>query len=166
MNNIVLEIISILISSTIVSFTCWYYTPDSVIPAKIFLPILITILIILYGVIKYCFYLQEKISTLNAFSIPKLKTVENDVFIFSPSELFATNSVASIWFIDDIEKNIGYGYVETVNSKKYLQVKINYYCKGYNSNFIKKNKNKIILKPTILADAVTLNLSQKEGNHA
>lgn len=162
MKNIVFEIVSIIISSIIVSLTCWYYSPESTIKAKIFLPIIIVLLIILYGLIKYIFHLKEKLQKSDILILPKLKLIENDTLIFSPSELFSTDSFVSIWLMDDVEKNVGYGYIETVNTNKFLQVKVDTYLNGYNLKFIKNNKNKIVLRPTIHASAKRI-ISTSDG---
>ncbi len=98
-------------------------------------------------------------------ALPQLKLIEEDVLIFSPSELFATNSIVSIWYIDSIERIVGYGIIETVNSQKYLQVKIEQWLGDYNTDFIRRNKNKIVLKPTILSNAITIASTQKEENN-
>ena len=97
--------------------------------------------------------------------MPQLKLIKDGILIFTPSELFTTDSIAAIWEIDTIEKFIGYGIVETVNSQKYLQVKIDKYYSDYNIEHLKKNKSKIVLRPTIRkTDLIQIITSKEECN--
>lgn len=165
MKDIILELLAIIISSIIVSLTCWYYKPNSTISAIIFLPVLILLLTLIYGLIKYIYFLHDKLSEKNMLDLPKLKKIEKNILVFTPSELFTTNSVASIWLIDTFEKIIGYGYVETVNTNKCLQVKVNYFFEEYNINYLEKHKNKIILRPTIRRDDLIKAVESEEENN-
>ena len=163
--NHVWEFFVLIIPSIISIFLAWY--PASLVNdlgTKVWITISIVLFFALFISIK------ALITTVNIAKeavviLPQLKLIKDDILIFSPSELFATNSIVSIWNIDTVEQNIGYGIIETVNSKKYLQIKITYYNKDYDMSFIKKNKDKIVLRPTISAVDIAIPQSFEEGKN-
>ena len=69
MRHIIFEIIALIVTSAVTSIIFWLVTPDKMIAAKNIIPILIIILIILYGAIKYIFhchiYIQSHFSDQN-----------------------------------------------------------------------------------------------------
>ena len=156
----------VLIIPTIISiFLAWY--PDSkinLISTKIWISLLIIL------ILSFFILLKALITTVNIAKeaivpLPQLKLIKDGILIFTPSELFTTDSIAAIWEIDTIEKFIGYGIVETVNSQKYLQAKIDKYYSDYNIEHLKKNKSKIVLRPTIRkTDLIQIITSKEECN--
>lgn len=150
MRHIIFEIIALIVTSAVTSIIFWLVTPDKMIAAKNIIPILIIILIILYGAIKYIFQLKDELNNANQIKLPKLKTIQQGYLIFEPSELFASQMVVSLYYKNAIEQFIGYGTIDTVTTdKKMIQVVIVEYVPDWNETKAKKNKDKIILKPTI-----------------
>lgn len=150
MRHIFLEIIAIVVSSVIASVTFWMVTPDKMLEARIVIPILILILIILYGAIKYIFQLQDDLKNNNQIKLPKLKTIDGDYYIFESSEIFEPQSYCILYQIDKTKKKLALGIVETIiDSSHLLQVKILGEIDKEIQNTMLKNRDKIYLKPTI-----------------
>ncbi len=150
MREIILEIISILVSSGIISFVFWVYTPESTVSAKVFLPIVIFCSVFLYGCIKYSFHLQNKLKKQTLLILPKLKAIQRQKLIFEPSELFHMNTVVSLFYKDIGEFFIGYGVVETIlTDTKSLQVSVKEYISDdWTNEKVFEKKNNIVLKPS------------------
>ena len=150
MKHIFLEIIAIIVSSVIASVTFWLVTPDKMLEAKIIIPTLIFILILLYGAVKYIFQLQEELKNNNQIKLPKLKTIEENYYIFEASEIFEPQSYCILYFIDKTKQKLALGIVETIiDSSHLLQVRILEDIDKDIQNKMLKNKEKIYLKPTI-----------------
>lgn len=150
MKHIFLEIIALIVSSFITSMIFWIVAPDKMIEAKIIIPILIFVLILLYAAIKYIFQLQEELKNNNQIKLPKLKTIEENYCIFEASEVFEPQSYCILYFIDKTKQKLALGIVETIiDSSHLLQVKILEEIDKDTQNKMLKNKDKIYLKPTI-----------------
>lgn len=154
----------ILIVPTIISiFLAWY--PETKIN-QISVKVWITICILLF--LTTVILIKALITTVNIAKeaivpLPQIKMIKDDILIFTPSDLFTIDSVASIWHIDTIETIVGYGVVETVNSQKHLQVKVYNFFKNYNIDFLKKNRSKIVLRPIIRKNDLSQAIEEEGG---
>lgn len=150
MKYIIFEVIALIVTSVVTSIIFWLVTPDNMIAAKNIIPILIIILIILYGTIKYIFQLRDELNNVKQIKLPRLKTIDDDYYIFEPSDVFEPQSYCMLYYIDKTKKKLAFGIVETIiDTSHLLQVKI---LEKIDTDTQKKmliNKNKIYLKPTI-----------------
>lgn len=165
MKEIFLEIISIIVSSLIISFVFWLYTPESTMKAVVFLPIIIILCILLYGAVRYIFYLHNKLKEHKLLLLPRLKAIEGDFYIFEPSDLYMLNSYVILCRTGTSQEQITVGYVETINIKtKNIQVKL---IKNIDSKLkyeLLKHKNDIILMPTVTTDYVPIDYIKGDYN--
>lgn len=161
MKHIILEIIALLVSSFITSIVFWIVTPDKMIEAKIIIPILILVLILLYGTVKYIFLLQDELKNNNQIRLPKLKTIEEDSYIFESSEIFEQQSYCIIYKIDKTKRKIATGVVEAVlDSTHLIQVRLFQNIEDSLKTELLKQKDNIYLKPTITTNEIAEELIQ------
>ncbi len=157
MNKIIFEIISIIISTIVTSIVFWLVSPEKTIAAKIIIPILIVILIILYGAIKYIFQLKESLENSNLIKLPKLLTIEDHYYIFEKSDIFEPQSYCILYYIDKTKKKIALGIVDTIiDSSGAIQVKLLQEISEETQIQMLKSKKKIYLKPTITTDYINI----------
>lgn len=140
----------VLLVPTLISIILtWYPFNNSYISSKIFVTIIIILFITLAFVVKLLITIVNIIS-INYVGLPKLKTIHQNYLIFEPSELFASQMVVSLYYKNTVEQFIGYGTIDTVTSdKKMIQVVITEYMANWDEKLVKRNKDKIILKPSI-----------------
>lgn len=158
MKHIFLEIIAILVSSIISSIVFWIVTPEKMIEAKIIIPILIFVLVLLYAAIKYIYQLQDELKNNNQIKLPKLKTIEDDYFIFEPSEIFEQQSYCIVYKIDKTKKKVATGIVDSIiDSSHLIQVKLFENLTDSMKTELLKQRKSIYLKPTITTNEIELN---------
>lgn len=143
------EYLSFIITTIGFGVILWIYPSDFKVSIVLFVIVTFPLSIFTLMLLRYIFIdmLKNKDS---ANKLPCLKLVSDDRYIFEPSQLFASQSLVSIYHIDEIESCVGYGYIETVMSNtNNLQVIIYGFTGGYDAEKIKSNKKQIILKPSI-----------------
>lgn len=142
----------VLIVPTVISIVLTWYPSDNLnnISLKVFITIIILLFITLSYVIKLLITTINMITN-NYTSLPKLKTIQRERLIFTPSDLFAPQTSVAIYFKDDIEEFIAYGTIETiVTTTRYIQVIIeDFVSNKWDITRIEEVKDKIIIKPTI-----------------
>jgi len=131
-----------------IGFFFWFFEPKKLVPMEVYFWSVGPLLIISVISIKFI------IMNLNhdtAICLPKLKMIHREnIFIFEESPFFSHNSAVSLYIIDDYEQFLGTGYVEAVlQGKKTLQVRVMNLSSNIDLQYIKENKSKICLKPSI-----------------
>ena len=111
----------------VLSFLWWVFDFDYMVPLWIVCIIVIVayiICIIIYGI----FSLKKEVKIYRLPKVIKIvKAKKSIIFIVEKNELFNQGSYATVCYQEDdedIETVIGLGYVETINNKGYLQIKI------------------------------------------
>lgn len=141
--------------------------PQSEVKEKWYLIFIFLILTMLVYMIKLFFNALTLID-IKKLTLPKLKLIKNDYYIFEPSELYSSQMLVSLYYsCNDLEKVIGYGVIETVISNtKNLQVKIiKFQGEDINKDYCLKNKTNIILKPSVPFELVQeINLKKETIN--
>ncbi len=129
-----------------ISFAFWYFEKDDTINVTTFFiwlfPMMFTILFLLQNII-----IMVKID--RKVLLPKLKAIQSERLIFDNSDLFSYDTLVSLYLVEEIEEFIGYGYVEIITQKNKLQISILGLKDGITEEDLKRNKNRIILKPSI-----------------
>lgn len=136
-----------LISVIVTGILFWKLSPEDTISAEVFVytivPLGLYMIVTFPQQIKY--WSKQDLGR----ELPKLKAIKDDICLFSSSDLFSTGCFVSIFYLDDYEKMIGYGKVETVKSDNgMLQIIVSEFNDGYDFEFMSKNRKNIILKPT------------------
>lgn len=151
----IIALIGIVISSVLF----WKFSPDDTISITTFMWIVITlgicVAVAIPQLIEYWTIGNKEVS------FPKLKAIIDDVLVFDASTLFSTQCVVTLFYIDELERQIGYGFVETVKSDNhYLQVRVLRIQEGIDEKFLHKNKNHILIKPNCPYELIQKNIPQ------
>lgn len=100
----------------------WVFEPDTLVPLYVVVIIVIgayLIILLVYAKLK-----QPKEEIYRLPCVRKIVKREDDIiFIVEKNDLYAYNSLVSIYYESDIQEYLGVGYVETTNSKGYMQIK-------------------------------------------
>lgn len=136
-----------LISVVVTGILFWKLSPEDTISAEVFVyivvPLCLYVIVTFPQQIKY--WSKQDLDR----ELPKLKAIKDGICLFGASDLFSTGCFVSIFYLDDYEKMIGYGKVETIKSDNgMLQIIVSEFNDGYDFEFMSKNRKNIILKPT------------------
>lgn len=160
------QYVSSLIGIAIGSVLLWVYQPSDSISAKLFM--LFVIPLGLYTILTIPYLIKYWLDTDKNVKLPKLKIVQDGICMFDASDLFSSGCFVSIFYVDDYEKMIGYGKVDTIKSDNgILQVTVSEFGQGYDYQFMLKNRKNIVLKPTCPFEKIMMlmeKLSQGENN--
>jgi len=145
--NLLFEYALTVVSTLGVGLYFWLYSPKEQVSAVVFsffvLPLAISVIFLTR-------FIALNFSLTSQRSLPRLKAIAGDRYVFEPNPLFSNQTCASLYFSDEYEILIGFGYVESVLEKNdNLQVKVIKFFNGYNLELVKQNKNRILLKPTM-----------------
>jgi hypothetical protein len=145
----ILNYATVIFNTLVIGVLFWYFDKDDTINIAWFM-----IVFVLGGVavIFLCEILWNNKFHKNISQLPKLRHLINEgtYIIFTPSNLFSSQTCVSLYYSDDYDKLVALGYVDTViETSKNLQVKIIEFANGVDIDFIKQNKSNILLKPTI-----------------
>lgn len=137
----------------------WAFPPNTLIPIWI----LTILLLASYAVCLIIYVHFKNLKSETIYVLPEVRAIkfvgEEIILILDKCELYLPQSLVSIFFTDsetDLESFTGLGYIETVNSQGYLQIKV--IRQGLNNEIIKKIKkggnqryirNSIKVKPNI-----------------
>ena len=152
----IIALISVIISGVLF----WNFSPDDTVSIKVFMwfviPLGLCVVVGIPQLIKY-WTLEDKNVT-----FPRLRTIVDDVLVFDESNLFSTQCVVTLFYMDEeIERTIGVGFVETVKSDNhYLQVRVLRIKDGYDETFLNKNKKHILIKPNCPYGLIQNNIEQ------
>lgn len=146
--NILLNIFTEIIYGFGLAYMFWFYQPNDKIDSKYVLVVVgpLIILVVILAKLFFTNLLNEKQSDL-----PKIISIDNMALVLEPNEYFAQDIYVCLYFADDdFEKCIGYGYVETIQTKnKNIQIKVEQVEENYKKYLNNKNRNKIFVKPCI-----------------
>lgn len=135
------------ISIALTGVLFWAFSPDDSISVKTFMWYVIPLGLYAIIAIPQQFKYWEKAHEVQ--ELPTLKIIKDGICIFTPSSLFSQGCFVSVFYLDEYEKMIGYGKVDTIiHETKLLQVSISEFNENYNLEFMTKNRKNIILKPT------------------
>ena len=112
--NFIGQYVSSLIGIAIGSVLLWVYQPSDSISAKLFM--LFVIPLGLYAILTMPYLIKYWLDTDKKVKLPKLKIIQDDICMFDASDLFSSGCFVSIFYMDDYEKIIGYGKVDTIKS--------------------------------------------------
>lgn len=148
-----------LISVIITGILFWAFSPEDTVSIKIFMwcviPLGLCVAISIPQLVKY-WTVEDK-----NFVFPKLKTIVDQVMVFEASDLFSYQCVVTLFYIDDeIERQIGYGYVENIKSdNRCLQIRLLDIEENYNTTFLLKNKKHVAVKPNCPYELIQKNVT-------
>ena len=154
----IIALISVIISGVLF----WKFSPNTSVSITTFMwfviPLGLCVVVAIPQLIKY-WTLEDK----NVI-FPRLRTIVDDVLVFDESNLFSTQCVVTLFYMDEeIERTIGVGFVETVKSDNhYLQIRLLELKEEYDEKFLKKNKRHILIKPNCPYDLIRNNVEQKQ----
>ncbi len=148
-----------LIGVFISSVLFWNFSPDDTISITTFMcfviPLGLCVAVAIPQLIEYWTAENREVS------FPKLKTIIDNVLIFEASTLFSTQCVVTLFYIDELERQIGYGFVETVKSDNHcLQVRVLGIQERFDEKFLHKNKSHILIKPNCPYELIQTNIQQ------
>jgi hypothetical protein len=127
----------------------WLFPPDKIISIAWFIAIIFPLVALLLMLFRHI-GLEALKNKDSVMKLPRLKLIQEGRYIFEPSTLFADQSLVALYYIDEIERYVGYGYVESVISDtQNLQVIISELTGTCDEKFLTSHKKQIVLKPSI-----------------
>lgn len=160
------QYITTVISVIITSILFWAFSPNDTVSIKVFIgcviPLGIYAIITIPQQMKY-WYMSDR-----DVKLSKLKFIQDEICMFDASDLFSIGCFVSIFYMEDYEKMIGYGKVDTIKSDNgMLQVTISEFMPNYDYQFMREHRKNIVLKPTCPFEKIMMiveKLNQGENN--
>lgn len=155
-----IELIWYIFTVIIVATCFWVFKPEWTVPLSVFLPLIITMLLIIIFLIKAFLELSFQHTGCEA---PKFITIENDKYIFEPSDRYKTRSVVILVkrnkFTDTI---LGYGIITSnPGHGEPLQVEVKSFTENKSKDYFKNQQKDILLEQYVLYEDIDENLLNK-----